>query len=967
MANVLFWKIQFIASNPLGEYVAGDVLEFYYDNTSSLTSGNISEGITVYKNSVLITSGADIQLGGFDSYLTEQNLSQFGICNGTTMVTPSRLEWDFPYFIGVQFADFPLCAINPPTCNLTIVGVPLVVNATGPDQLDGSITIFASSSEAIQYKLGSDFVYNDGTGHQATGEFSGLLPGQYRIYVRDANNCFANVLVTVGFSNNYGVFYRLEYDTKSGSETRIDISKRDYSGGVTEVCGAGVPFEKSLRGEGSQDKFESLLSTTVAIHLTSETNFAFQSLYANSPEEFRAYYYQDSTLKGIYKVLPQQAAEDYKAPPYYVSVIATDALASLNQLSFLQDDGQRFNSNVKSIDLIAFILRKIRLNLNIRVAINMYATGMDTTDSDDPLDQAYVDTDDYYLDGGVPTLETVLRKIIEPYGARLLQENAVWNILRVEELHGEYDYREFDYNGVYVSNSSYDPVLDIIPPSQSSQGIFLSDADHFLSLCPGYGKIRVLYKLGLRENILENGNFRLKSIANSGNVYGFTLDTFGWQLVSSDYPISSSWDEMEGGTNVAWKISGDSTVTLNTGNAYITSDSYTVKMGLANTLKITIRYKVPVPIASGLSTPVAVNIPYQKVRVRVKYGSYYLLTDGTWTTDENIITIFVTEYGKFLETEFIAVQPDSSAVSGYAFDVRVYHSYIYHSEFTTFADLKAHETFDGTDQVLPTGTRTEVQTSTNPLVDPDLNYYELEETTAAENSPELVRPNDYHATNNPRQWQRKQRLVKYILTNFSTPFWIDKVTCEFLTNGERSVDTIIRELPAEPRNTSILEKEVVHGSYQNLITTIPAIALNLSTGSTSFTLTTTNVLSADILYAGYFRASDGSGYEKWTRDGVSEETSMHAILLSQYAAQYKRSWRKLTGTLYSNNTNFSFLDVFRETSDGDRLYIPVSGTIDDLNNRFNGEFLELSDITEPGEGSQPFSSAFSTGFGPGYN
>src|ERR1044071_1276430 len=146
MANVLFWKIQFIASNPLGEYVAGDVLEFYYDNTSSLTSGNISEGITVYKNSVLITSGADIQLGGFDSYLTEQNLSQFGICNGTTMVTPSRLEWDFPYFIGVQFADFPLCAINPPTCNLTIVGVPLVVNATGPDQLDGSITIFASSN-----------------------------------------------------------------------------------------------------------------------------------------------------------------------------------------------------------------------------------------------------------------------------------------------------------------------------------------------------------------------------------------------------------------------------------------------------------------------------------------------------------------------------------------------------------------------------------------------------------------------------------------------------------------------------------------------------------------------------------------------------------------------------------------------------------------------------------------------------
>lgn len=959
MADVLFARIQFTGTNPYGEFVAGDELEFYYDNTAALDPGAGTTGLSVYKNDVLVTSGADIIPFVPQSYFSEENLAQGGICNGTTNVSPSRLTMSFPYYVLIGFPDFPFCAVNPPTCDLLIVGVPLVIQATGSDQADGEIIITASSSLSIQYKLGSDFVYNDGSGHQPTGEFTGLLPGQYAIFVRDENNCAANAIVNVSFSNVYAPFYRLEYDTKSGSETRIDIVKRDYSGSITEVCGAGVPFEKSLRGEGSQDKFESVLSTTVKANLTSETNFAFQGLYTNSPEEFRIYYYQDSTLKGIYKVLPQQSAEDYKAPPYYCTIVATDGLAALKQLPFLQDDGQRFNASVKAIDLIAFILRKTRLNINIRVGINLYATDMDSTDSDDPLDQAYVDTDTYYLDGEVPSLETVLRKIIEPFCARIVQENAVWNILRVEELIGEYDYREFDFNGAYVSNSSYDPVRDIVPPSSSSVGIFFSDADHFLSLCPGYGKIRVLYKLGLRENILENGNFRLKSIASSGNVYGFVLDTFGWQLVSADYPINSSWDEMDGGTNVAWKIYGDSNITLNTGNAYITSDSYNIKMGLANTLKITLRYKVPAPISHLLSGAFVINIPYQKVRIRVKYGYYYLLANGTWTTDENIITIFVNEFDKFLETEIIAVQPDSSAATGYAFDIRVYHSFIYHSEYTAFADLKARETYDGSNYVLPDGTRSEVQTSVNVLVDPNLHYYELEENTDAENSPLILRPNDYHATNNPRQWIRKHRVVKTFLNNFTSPFWIDKVTCEFLTNGERSVDTIIREAQAEPRNPDILEKEVLHGSYQNLVTTIPALAINLSSGGTSFALTTTNVLSADILYAGYFRSSSGEGYETWTRDGISEATSMHAILLSQYTAQYKRSWRKLTGTLYSNNINFSFLDVFRETADGDRLYIPVSGTIDDKNNRFNGEFLELTDITQPGGSSSAFTRGFS--------
>jgi len=968
MADVLVHRIQFIDTNPFGEFVAGDELTFYYDNATPIPHG-FTDGLSVFKNGIEIFTGNDIPIAPGTTY-TEQYLVPNGVCNGTTSISPAHLSMSFPYLLMIGFPDFPGCAVNPPTCNLQIIGVPVITPATGETESDGVIALSVSSTELVQYRLGSDFVYNDGTGTAVVAgvaTISGLLPGQYRVYFRDALNCFANVLVTVGFTEAYGPLNRLEFDSLAGHVCRIDISKFAYTGDVTEVIGADIAFTRDLRGEGSENKFETILATSVTIGLTSETNFQFQSIYTNNPEEFRPYFYRNGVLKGIYKVLPQQYEEDYKASPYYVKVVATDGLPSLKDFPFIQDGGDPFNGSMKAIELIAFILKKTRLNINIRVAINLYATTMAATDSDDPLDQAYVDTDTYYIHEAAPTCDYVLRQILEPFGVRLFQENAVWNILRVEELIDEYDYREFDSDGVYVSNSSYDPIVEIVNPGSDLTGkAVLSDVNHYMKLCPGYGKVRIFYKLGLRQNIFENGDFRLKYRFVTGIGYIGEVDTFGWQLVQSDYVLTSGLERVNDGdsSNVAWKITGGDDITVNTGEAYILSDTYTVKMGAANSLRFKFRYKVPAPVVGTINVALeyitqTINIPYQKVRIIVRYGDYYLTAGGGWTTAVNIITVFVTEFDKFLETEITAPQPHADATSGFDLTARIYHSYIYHSEYIAYADLKARPTFDAGDFILPTGTRSEVQTT--PGGSSYLEYYELEDNTDAESSPTILRPDDYHAVDNPRQWIRKTRVSKIILTgSFTTPFWLDKVTCEFLTNGEQSVDTIVREVPAESRNTAILEKEVTHGSYQSLITTLFFFGIS---GSSS---QTTNILSADILYAGYFRDVNGVGYEIWARDGVAEETSLHLTLSRQLAVQYARSWQKITGSLYSPNRPFTFLDVFSMTNDDDRKYLPISGSIDELNNRFNGEFLELIDYTESGGGSS-FSSGFTIGFGGGYD
>jgi hypothetical protein len=1199
MAETLVHTIQFLEDNPYGTFVSGDVVSIYYDPAlDPAPSSGSTTGYTVKKNGIPILAGNDV-FYQFDAGKIESSANA-QICNGTTLIQSVRQITYFPYVFTFAEPDYPSCAVDPNTCDLIVTGTPLIVTASGETNADAELTVTAQSSLPIQYKLGSDFLYNDGTA-QSTGYFFGLIPGNYRVYIRDSKNCSTNILVTVGWDDTYGVIYRQEWNDVLGNANRVDILKRAYAGGLTEVVSdSGSPFERSLRGEGVLDKFEPILSVEAICRLLSQTNFQFSQLFSNNPEEFKLNYYKynpietpvftpavmddvddwtddgsgdvawgivagnpavtlqntsnsggwytdyafetnrtysfdysftndeggyvfsrihiditnsfgadlgehlviDSqtpgTFTGTYTFiapdgasriviwaqqktfvslapntymvnsftnetegedpgvvdfelkftgfcLPQQYEEEYTKEPYPVTLRATDGLPSLKDYIFLQDDGQRFNSTMRQIEVVAFILKKLKLNLPIRVACNLYATTMDQTDNDDPLDQAYVDTERYYLTSDEPTLDFVLRAILEPYGASLAQDGGYWNITRVEEKRSAYAYRVFDKNGVYIREGEYDPIVNIDSPSQSNRFMW-SDRDQHLQTCPGYGKIILYYDLGLKGNILRNGDFRLKSQYNAlTGTYSFLIDKLGFQLVNGGYALTEGY-ERTSETNVAYLIR--STSTAQTGEAYLQSDTINLKMGVQNTLKIKLRVKLPSPVQS---------VPYQKVRLRVKYGDFYLTSSGRWTEDVNELVFFIDRFDEYTEVETIAYAPNTSAAQGFDFDVRLYHSFVKHVDFTDYNDLIALNA-DDVDQ-LPTGLRKQV--SSDQLCSSAIDYFELVESEEDANqnllfvvtdrgsynptathafptgtiargdtweisantyiewntydrnvrigdkitalidnansgnsddwalnyAPKFIVPSGFLWGTNTKQWAFKSRVRGTQVGNFqfedgteiiggiNGSFWIDYINIEYLYNGQAPYDTIIREIQAEPKNKDVLEKKIYHGSFSEVLQTI-----NLSDKrninfakyyATRNSVVTANILSFDNVYSGYLRNSDGEGFETWKRDGISEQTSLHAILLNSYAAQYKRPWRKITGTLYSDDRYFSMIDTLKEVNDGNRLYIPISVTIDEKQNTISGEFLELIDVLSGagsnGSGSSPFTSAFTIGFGSGYN
>ena len=1143
MANVQIYRFQFLQNNPFGSFVAGDVLDIFLETDDAIVPAGPFEfqgaGITVLKNGVNYpVAGSGMILDFSPTIVTVQSFNP-QICVGTSLLVFS-LYGPWPYATYYSLEDHYSCVVNPPTCDLIVVGVPIVVPATDGVTADGSIQINGSSSNPIEYSIGADFVYGSG---QTEGAFSTLLPGQYRIYLRDSANCAVNILVDVPVNNIYGPKYRLEYTDNQEIITRLDISMRGYSGTIFDtadlVKGTGSPFQIQLRGEGSEDKFEALMSSQGNLNLTSVTDLQYLELYTNDPNLYRIEYskkfsesatvsvslpalstwltestsgakpdwtvgistpnvtlagtgpFSSKTSENLYtdfafvagnayslsltytrltnsgssnprtatlavtdsssaaifsisssavegsntidlsfvatsdcdrivfrygsgmnvtitvnsisattngyqilwigKVLPMQYSEEYKAPPYYVSVVATDGLAELKNYFLIQPDGQKYYGTTSLIKLVAYCLRFLKLGLNIRVACNLYAIDMDQADEDDPFDQAYVDYECFYLAEKEPNLEFVLAKILEPFGCRITLWEGRWNIVRVEEMTGDYDYREFDASGEYISNGTFSPVIDCLYPSASigeveldaeldtelgfDLGVILARADHNLEIKPGYGRIKAIYRLGLKPNILSNGDFRLKSIYYApDNIYLFDLNKDGWTLVNAGYVLTEGY-EFINENNIAYTISsGEDTLSGTTGGeAYLQSGTYSVKMGTNNQLKITVRCKVSrVNITVG-TTVYTVDVPYVKIRFRVKYGSLYLQANGTWGSAENILTFYCTEFNKFADYEILATQPTSGTpVNGMDLDVRVYHAYAYHADFFNIADLKAFPTWDGVSaQTVPTGYRTELRDS-GGIFFGTMYYYELEESSAPDDGFNVVEPDDTNGSNE-RRWILKTKKVGSGVVNGANvfPFAIDKVTIAYLTDGKDPIDAIVRTVNGESNNQLVFEKAFIIGSYSNLIVTEVNFGIDLGIffPSGGLALTTTNTLSADLIYTGYLRDVNGVGYEFWARDGVAESDKLHGILLRAYALQYKRSWRLLRGSIYAN-VYFGLLNVVRNVNDNGRIYLPIGLTLDDKMCTWSGEFLEIGATGggSDGSGSSPFSSGFTVGFGSsGFN
>lgn len=979
MAEYKLLTVLFKQNNPYGGYVTGDSVQVFYSDTTL--------GFKVYKNGVISTSGNNIPAvfvynGKDNNYYKSEDLEQVSIC-----VTTSKLKYQrqgaFPYLTSELLANHPTCNI-PVVCDLQFTNLPVVTNASSATSNDGSVTISATSSNgSIQYALNRDFAYGFG---QTSTTFNNLGPGTYTVYARDSVNCRATITFNVGVALSYGTIFRCEFVTPQGDTHKTEIKQKGYSGAITDVEGGIPPTIYRLRGEGERDKFVTLLAGEMECSLIAETEGTFQTIYTNDPEKFRMVHSINNSPVWTGKVLTNQYEESYVNTPYPVTIVASDSLPLLNDIPFLDDYGNRLSGDIKQIVLIAFILKKLNLGLSIRSGLNIYAESMNKNAADDPLDQAYVDVSRYYQLQNNPTCGDVLNWLLEPYNAQIIQWNNYWNIIRIEERINNFDYRQYDANGTYVSNSTYAPVKELKNSSYSNRMVW-ANQNQRLRIMPGYGSIRLLYDLGNRKNIYKNGDFKLTSRLNWDAYIGdesvqLVPDLNGFQIINDPvYPVLVSYENLEE-NNIAVSFTA-----TGPGGSYLLSDVVNLKMGTVDKLRINIRFKLS---RNRLDDPnILFDFRYIRVRFMIRYGDYYLNDQGAWLTSEQIIIAYVDrdKANEYIDYEIICnapldnvtLTPSVDYLNGKSFEIKIYFpnaNEATYNESTTAASIAKLK--DKLTTSLPEGFRTELYDVTGTytpggFIGNYIFYYELKEDNNDESFPDIIRPDDYNSTTNPVQWIL-QGIQKYD-NSIKTTITIDKIVAEILGQGRPLPDFETLEQDMENENPVPIQKQIVHGSLGTIGKTLTSYGINIGFGidvtgqNNSVIQFYDNVWlnkvdyianAADLAYNGYLRNNSGVGYDKWARTAFAESKTLQQIFMDVYSSQYNQPWRMLSGDMYSEDTFFSPIDTLKETIDNNRLYIPTSLTIDFYANVYNCEFLELFDLDD--NAAVGFSEGFTTGF-----
>lgn len=871
-----------------------------------------------------ITSGPDLgqvvvsNVTGYASYNSKWFTSLYKFCNGTTGIRYQGYlnNPSFPYVNAISTLNAPECALVLVVCDLSYLGTPSIIKTTNPYSSDGEISVRANSGRGeVRYSL-DDWDYSLMT--NTTGIFNGLGVGSYTIYARDIANCRATITieVTSELTNGgqpvdptptYGVMYRMQHTDILGiEEERIDILERNFEGDFTEVKGGSSPFVRSLGQTSINNKFDPLRPTYSTITLISDTDLKYIGLFSQDDRKYLVNYYKPlGTLKWRGYVSPSVFSEPYtQAPPYITSITCTDNLNQLESLEFLDKDGNKLKGKESIIKIIAIILNKLSLQLSISVACNI---SEDSQDANAPLEHTYHEMSSFYEENGDPwNCSRVILALITPFGAKIVQENGVWNIVRVEEQTAQYLTRLYNRNGDFVNAFNYNPVVEISDSSLRVNSIF-RDHDHTLEVVPAYGKISIVTKLYRRDNLLSNGSFDIDKIID-GIIEGWTLSGDGLYKISkvirgtvTDFsrvnvvqPTRGELRTIRGREYASFSTNYPRTTTdedsaleisnlLDQNTVILQSQTFPVERTYSDFFIFSFNYRINFAGSNSRNARSAQVPEWVRIGWSIKLGTLYYNETFGWT-DIEWNYIYVKSFEKDEKFEINVRFKGGAEISIDALTVKLKFFGSNYNDFTTAGELTSMSTVDKPSGFMVRGVS---YLWWSGFFSGDLILKDSDEPTSL---PNIIRPDDYNGSTNQVVWENTR--LRYGTNEYKDidKIYIYDVNFKFLPNGEEGPQEDIIEI-------------VNNNNYkENLF-------LELEAGD----VTELFVNNKKNLYKNIFFDDSGEPTTIWTRTGVGGSNTLQRLLAASLANQYKFPTFKVSGSLIGFS-DINFLTTFKQTS-----------------------------------------------------
>lgn len=954
--TVIVWRITTSYNAPFDAdgFVVGNFIHAILDDSDDSLHVEVRDSSVAGSGTLVSTPvtgpGLFFVDGGISTRLTPDPL--YRRCDGVDLYGVIPIN-TFPYAsFGVVQYNAAECQIAP-VCDIQLSDDYTVVEASGPGTPDGSLEVSATSSNGvIRYSLQEGFTYGDG---QLSGLFSALVPGEYTVYSMDEIGCTDQIIITIPITEVYGVKYRIEYDDIRGGASRVDILERAYAGAIAEINEtAANPFVLRYNKDVN-NKYDEIAFSEGTIQLLTTTPEQFIELFQGDDRQFKVIFYKEEAsvfnLKWVGFVVPEYYSEPYMTEPFYTTISCSDNLKVVSEFDFYDENGNQIRDSQNIIRLLSRLLVQTGLKLNIRCAVDLIEAGMD--DTEDPLAQSFIDPTIFYDVRKEPDkIEEVIRKQLFPYGARIFQADGVWWIIRIEQSVGTFDYREFDYQGDFIEDGNFASPVDLTRDEFLTSTCW-KDNNQLMQLMRHYGEIEINHNLALDNNLLDSGSFEREFLTHTG---GGSFFFEGWNVFQADPGLRYGLEQVENGDSEGAFYMDFDNVFTNTNDDNIL---YTKKVEVDNSSSLTIKFQY-------LIDP-TYQLPFVRLGYRVKVVSLdetqtlYLfhagvsggLTDDTagiddWNDSGYINEIYATEFGKFVDKEFSFLVPFHSS-GGWTLEFSLFinnNSDIIDAD-NDFAELKAVST---STRLWTIRRKYLVQIPTVNGITYDY-MLEASDGTESESLPDIVEPNDWHATNNPSRWKRKNTLL------LTYPEKINKVLIDNFSISEK---VLISDGGFFGKITppSTVEYKAVLNAYN--FNKLPVTSYLGDLPESDDVLS--DVQNAELIYDGFIRLEDGTPTNSWRRISEDGEQFLLEILLEDYVAQMRTPARKITGNILSP-TFLSFANSINHVFEG-RRYMFNSYEFNDRKCDYSVDLVEV--VTgldgDPPPSTFEFTEEFSTEF-----
>ena len=441
--------------------------------------------------------------------------------------------------------------------------------------------------------------------------------------------------------------YWFEFTDVKAIVHKVEIFNDDFVGDSIQIYGSCA-----LTKAATKDTLESIRGGGLQIDLEATTLLSFNDLYSENEREYSVKYTRNGTDLLFYGwVSPEGLIESFVNDKWIISLDCTDGLGFLTNLSYVENaTGLQFVGKQSGLEIISNCLKRTNLQQNIYSSIDIYYTGMSTTEN--VLANTYFNANRFVKDDNEETYmncDEVLRSVIEIFGACITQYKGDWYIYKPNELfdNSELTFFAYDYAGAALATPTV--TIDFAQGLGSQINNFYPhhvNKNQQLTIDSAIGAYRINYKYGVVKSYLSNNT--LISVSDT-DIPDFTILDGGY--LSFPPEREGVYIDIEPSLHDVLKVTDD--LSLSAG------DSFKIKAKASSPNGVYSWISMMVKLTTSTSTY------YLEEGELIDMRGYYSVRNAVWVSQSTYMRIYTSSGSPntSFSTEYLAdVLPDSGTV-----------------------------------------------------------------------------------------------------------------------------------------------------------------------------------------------------------------------------------------------------------------------------------------------------------------